>query len=220
MMSRQFVSRFALLSLVSAVVACNDGVTAPRRATLPQGVPNLDVIVNHMSEDSTSADFTVTPTGGVFVIGKHAVSFAPNSICNPETSSYGPTEWDAPCDPLTTDIDIHAEVRSVDGRTWVDFTPSIRFVPTENSEQYVWILMKSSVAGSADLRTMSILWSPLMGDEGVNEAATDSTLRTYVWRAGGIAFRRIKHFSVYHVSDGIMSDVEPIEEALVSPVDY
>ena len=219
-MSRQFVSRFALLSLVAAVVACNDGVTAPRRATLPKGAPSLDVIVNHMAEDSTSADFTVTPTGGVFQIGKHAVSFAPNSICNPETSSYGPGEWDAPCEPLTTGIDIHAEVRNLDGRVWVDFTPAIRFVPTDNPEQYVWILMKSSVAETADLRTMSILWSPAIGEESVNEAATDSTLRTYVWRAGGIAFRRIKHFSVYNVHDGIIEDIEPIVEALVSPVDF
>jgi hypothetical protein len=219
-MSRQFVSRFALLSLVATVVACNDGVTAPRRATLPQGAPSLDVIVNHMAEDSTSADFTVTPTGGVFAIGKHAVSFAPNSICNPETSSYGPSEWDAPCEPLTTDIQIHAEVRSLNGRTWVDFTPAIRFVPTDNPDQYVWILMKSSAAESADLRAMSILWSPEMGQDGINEAASDSTLRTYVWRDGGIVFRRIKHFSSYNCWDGIVSDAEPLIDALVSPVDY
>jgi hypothetical protein len=219
-MNRQLLSRLALLSLVASVVACNDGVTAPRRATLPKGAPSLDVIVNSMSDDSTSADFTVTPTGGVFVIGKHAVKFAPNSICNPETSSYGPTEWDQPCDALTTDIQIHAEVRSLDGRTWVDFSPALRFVPTEDSENFVWIMMKSDVAATAPLSAMSVLWAPSIGAEGVNEAATDSTLRTYVWRAGGIAFRRIKHFSGYNIADGVISDADTVIEALVSPVDY
>jgi hypothetical protein len=216
-MSRQSMSRFALLSLVVAVVACNDGMTAPRR---PKGAPSLDVIVNHMSDDSTSADFTVTPTGGVFVIGKHAVSFPANSICDPQTSSYGETEWDAPCEPLTSDIQIHAEVRQLNGRTWVDFTPSLRFVPTDSSENYVWILMKSDVAATAPLGALSILWSPAIGEEGINEAVSDSTLRTYVWRAGGISFRRIKHFSGYNSPDGIDAVVETVIDALVSPIDF
>jgi hypothetical protein len=219
-MNRQIVSRLALLSLVATVVACNDGVTAPRRATLPKGAPSLDVIVNSMSDDSTSADFTVTPTGGVFIIGKHAVKFPANSICNPETSSYGATEWDAPCDPLTTDIQIHAEVRSLEGRTWVDFSPALRFVPTDDSEQFVWILMKSDAAATAELKGMSILWSPAIGEDGINEAASDSTLRTYVWRSGGVVFRRIKHFSGYNCPDQIIEDASSIVDALVSPVDY
>jgi len=213
------MSRFALLSLV-AVAACSDGVTAPRRATLPKGAPSLDVIVNHMSEDSTSADFTVTPTGGVFIIGKHAVSFPAYSICDPQTSSYGAAEWDAPCETLTSNIDIHAEVRSLDGRTWVDFTPALRFVPTENADNYVWILMKSDVAATAELSAMSILWAPAIGEEGINEAISDSTLRTYVWRTGGIVFRRIKHFSGYNVPDGVEGILETIFDAVVSPVDF
>lgn len=219
-MNRQFVSRLALLSLVAAVVACNDGVTAPRRATTPKGAPSLDVIVNSMSDDSTSADFTVTPTGGVFIIGKHAIKFPANAICNPETSSYGPTEWDQPCDVLTTDIQIHAEVRNLEGRAWVDFTPSLRFAPTDSSDNFVWIMMKSDAAASAPLNAMSILWTPAIGAEGINEAASDSTLRTYVWRAGGIVFRRIKHFSGYAVNDGVTSDAATLIDAVVSPVDY
>jgi hypothetical protein len=81
-------------------------------------------------------------------------------------------------------------------------------------------MMKTEAAATAPLAAMSILWAPAIGVDGINEAASDSTLRTYVWRSGGIAFRRIKHFTGYAVSDGIVSDVESLIDAVVSPVDY
>ena len=206
-----------------SAVACSDQSTAPMSKHAPIGAPSLDIIVNRVAEDSTSADFTVTPTGGTFVLGPHAIHFPANSICDPETSSYGVTEWDAPCTPATQDIQIHAEVRLVDGVASIEFTPSLRFVPTENSLEYVWLLMKSEEARNGDLRAFAIFWSENAGSELVNEAASDSTMKTYVWQAGGVAFRRIKHFSDYKVRDGIDSgdglslplvsftDIAPIE---------
>ena len=173
----------------------------------PAGVPRPDVIVHHVAEDSASAEFTVTATGGVFALGPHAIYFPPNSICSLE-SSYGPTEWDAPCEPASEPVRFRAEVRTLDGRSWVDFTPAVRFVPSADQANGVWLYMKTS-AISADpdsvrdaLRRMAILYSPAIGLDGVNEALTDSSLRTYVWLDGGIAFRRIKHFSGYNIHDG------------------
>ena len=181
------------------------GITVGRA---PAGVPRADVIVDYMAEDSASADFTVTPSGGVFNLGPHAIYFPANAICDPATSSYGPTEWDAPCDVLTGPIRFHAEIREVDGRSYVDFTPAVRFVPTNDPANSVWLYMKTS-ALSADpdsamsvLRRMSVLYSAAIGDLGINEALNDPSLRTYVWLDGGIAFRRIKHFSGYNVYDG------------------
>src|SRR5690349_7150414 len=174
----------------------------------PAGVPRADVIVHNVSEDSTSADFTVTSTGGVFNLGPHAIYFPANAICDPSTSSYGPTEWDAPCTPATEPIRFHAEVRVVDGRSYVDFTPAVRFVPTNDPASSVWLYMKTSAlstnpdSAKAMLRRMSVLYSMQIGDVGVNEALADPSLRTYVWLDGGIAFRKIKHFSGYNVYDG------------------
>jgi hypothetical protein len=197
------------------------GITVGRA---PAGVPGADVIIDYMAEDSTSADFTVTPTGGVFNLGPHAIYFPANSICDPATSSYGPTEWDAPCDVLTTPIKFHAEIRELDGRSYVDFTPAVRFVPTNDPANAVWLYMKTSTLSSdpdsalAALRRMSVMYSQVIGDVGVNEALADSTLRTYVWRSGGIAFRRIKHFSGYNVYDGwrVTSDVfQDLDDMLI-----
>ena len=181
------------------------GITVGRA---PVGAPRADVIVDYMAEDSASADFTVTPSGGVFNLGPHAIYFPANSICDPMTSSYGPTEWDAPCDVLTRPIQFHAEIREVDGRSYVDFTPAVRFVPTSDPASSVWLYMKTSALSSnpdsalAALRRMSVMYSPAIGQVGVNEALADASLRTYVWMDGGIAFRKIKHFSGYNIFDG------------------
>ena len=189
----------------------------------PAGVPRPDVIVHHVADDSASAEFTVTATGGVFALGPHAIYFPPNSICNP-TSSYGPTEWDAPCEPATDPIRFRAEVRNVDGRSWVDFTPAVRFVPSADDANGVWLYMKTSVISDDPevvreaLRQMAILYSPAIGVDGVNEALTDRSLRTYVWLDGGIAFRRIKHFSGYNIHDGL-SGCRPTELELENHCD-
>jgi hypothetical protein len=181
------------------------GITVSRP---PAGVPRPDIIVHHVADDSASAEFTVTPSGGVFALGPHAIYFPANSICDPATSSYGPGEWDAPCEPASGPVRFRAEVRTADGRSWVDFTPAVRFVPSAIDANGVWLYMKTaSISSNADsvreaLSRMSILYSPAIGADGVNEALADASLRTYVWLDGGVAFRRIKHFSGYNIHDG------------------
>jgi hypothetical protein len=213
-------------SLALLVTGCSgDQLSGPEALTLggfavsrgPAGVPRPDIIVHHVADDSASAEFTVTPTGGVFALGPHAIFFAPNSICNPATSSYGPTEWDAPCEPATEPIRFRAEVRNVDGRSWVDFTPAVRFVPTADQANGVWLYMKTAAISTdpdsvrAALQRMSILYSPAIGVDGINEALADPSLRTYLWLEGGIAYRRIKHFSGYNIHDGYSCRVSLLE---------
>ena len=210
---RRVSGLIALLALVLA--GCGEQLAGPGPEATPwggisvgrgpAGVPQADVIIEFMAEDSTSADFTVTPSGGVFNLGPHAIYFPANSICDPATSSYGPTEWDAPCDVLTSPIRFHAEIRELDGRSYVDFSPAVRFVPTNDPSNAVWLYMKTATLSAdpdsalASLRRMSVLYSLSIGDAGINEALVDPSLRTYVWLDGGIAFRRIKHFSGYVV---------------------
>jgi len=202
--------RFLSAAVIIIVAACSGDMVSPPVASLPPGAIRPDVIVDFMAEDSLSADFTVTPTGGLFKLGKHAIFFPENSICNPATSSYGPEHWDEPCDPATQNIQIHAEIRVADGRTWIDFTPALRFVPTNDSNGYVWLYMKSPAAFDPEnLPALSILYSTHMGDPGINEALTDETMKTYVWAEGGVTFRRIKHFTIYNqTSDALMGPIE------------
>ena len=211
------------LLALAAVAACGDVVApvgtpdaGPALASVSRfGRVNADVIVDLMAADSLSADITVTPTGGWFRLGNHGIFFPDHAICDPATSSYGVAHWDEPCDVLDAPIQIHAEVRTQDGRSWVDFTPALRFAPSADSTQWVQIYLYSDGALDPDnLPEMTILWSAGIGDPGVDESVDDATQRTFVDVDQGIAFRRIKHFSGYSVSSGIRSTVSELTSAL------
>jgi hypothetical protein len=154
--------------------------------------------------DSAAADFVVGSWGGVFYAGNHAVVFPSQSICDPATSGYGTDKWDTPCAPLQTPLKIHAEVRRKDGRTWVDFSPSVRFVPSNNPSRWVWMVMYApdAVGATGDLSRFNVLWANRIGGTLVDETPLDPSLRTYVDTWSGITMRRIKHFSGYALSSG------------------
>ena len=191
--------------------ACADS-TAPSREA-EAAAPDLKVIVDWMAPDSTSADFTVTPTGGVFQLGPHAIYFPASSICDPAKSSYGVDEWDRPCPALRTPIRIRAEVRKIDGREWVEFSPDLRFVPKRDASKWVWIWMRTDLARERNAQQLlEILWSPGLGQAGVDESLSDPTLRTYVDRQRGVAYRRIKHFSAYQISVGFRDTSRELDD--------
>lgn len=181
--------------------ACADSTAPLDAAGAP--APDPKIIVDWMAPDSTSADFTVTQSGGVFQIGPHAIYFPASSICDPARSTYGVGEWDRPCPALRSPIQIHAEVRKIDGREWVEFSPDLRFVPRREPTKWVWIWMRTPAARETHAQhLLNILWSPELGMPGIDESLEDPTLRTYVNRTAGLAYRRIKHFSAYQISVG------------------
>ena len=204
------------LLLVAAVAGCRDGIVSPSATTIsppgaaapapkslaPEGRPTLDL--TGAQPDSASTDFYVGPTGGFFFAGNHVVVFPPQSICDPATSSYGPGTWNDACTPLQSTLKVHAEVRQADGRIWVDFTPSLRFVPSASPARWVWLVMytPAAVGASGDLSRYNILWTNSIGGTTVDEASADSTLRTYVDTWSGISLRRIQHFSGYTADAG------------------
>lgn len=189
-------------TLVTMVViaGCQEGVvSAPQSDSAapvsmmmaPAGVPQLSL--SGHSSNNVDVDFTVTPAGGVFFVGKNAVVFPANSICDPSASSYGAGTWDDACIPLNSPLTVHATVRTATAGTWVDFKPSLRFVPSDDSHNWVYMFMASKNA---------ILFAPSLGALGVDDAAADATVRTYFDSHGGYTLRRIKHFTGYMTSSG------------------
>jgi len=196
--------RILLLIPALFIMGCGDETTAPESSASVEESPYFKVIPTY-APDRKSADIIVEPSGGVFVLGIHAIYFPAGAICDPETSSYGVTEWDKPCTPITKPIQIHAELREQGGRSWIDFTPSLRFVPSEDEDRWVYLFMKTDAALGKQLAQKNappILWSPAIGMPGIDESILDRTLKTK-WdkRLGGV-YRRIEHFSGYNVYTG------------------
>lgn len=208
--------------VVLALVGCQDGVVSPSASPIeapfgvspapmslaPQGRPTLQL--SGGGADSTSVDFVVGPSGGIFFTGNHAVVFPSGSICDPATSSYGPGAWDATCAPIQTSITVHAEVRRTDQSTSIEFTPALRFVPSTSASKWVWLILYSpdAIGSAADLSRFNVWWAPTRDATPVDETITDSSLRTYVDTMLGISVRRLKHFSIYETGYGISSGKE------------
>ena len=193
------------LVTMALLVGCQDNsVSAPETASVaptqmmmaPDEAPRLGLTA--ITSHNITSEFTVGPKGGVFMVGNHAVVIPAHGICDPATSSYGPGTWDSPCRPLEGSLKIQAEVRVSNGRTWVDFTPSLRFVPSNNPANWAWIYMYTPKAsGARDLSSFNILYASRIGGLTTDESAQDATLRTYVDTRSGLSARRIKHFSGY-----------------------
>lgn len=179
------------------IVACSDnpGTLAPDGAALSR--PSLAPV----TPTPTGFTFTVDPSKNeTFVyMGEHKVVFPAGSICDPATSSYGPTEWDAPCAPLTQPITINADTMTVNGHPYLRFSPDLRFVPSANSKQWVMLYMKDPAASDPTLApTLRMLWDAPDGTL-IDETLSDPTLATHVEGSSSIVYRRVKHFSGFLV---------------------
>lgn len=203
-------------TLVTMVVVagCSESAVAPHAvlqdgaaasvALAPQDRPTLSLSGDAGGNESTS--FTVGPQGGVFFVGNQAVVFPAHSICDPATSGYGTDTWNDSCTPLSQPITIHAVTREANGRSQVDFSPSLRFVPSANPAKWVWMYMYTpSAARSSNLSQFTIFYAPTLDAQLVDESLIDSTLRTYVDQQSGVSLRRIKHFSGYVVVSGAVN---------------
>ena len=214
MRQRNYWVVVANVAVMAVLAGCADntfsGPVAPSSAAAsaapasmimaPADRPALSLIGGRSS--NTTADFTVGPQGGVFFVGNHAVVFPKKSICDPTTTDY--SAWDSACKTIGKPLHIHAVVRTENGRTWVDFSPELRFAPSDNSSQWVWMFMYTPDARGAtgDLSRFNILYAQSIGGVTTDDAASDATLRTYVDTKTGISMRRIKHFSGYTASAG------------------
>lgn len=190
--------RAIALVLAVTTIGCSDGIVAPDTGDdLAQGALALS---SSDGGETTTDVFTVNPNeeGGFVLGGKHKISFPKRSICDPATSGYGPSEWDEPCTSLDAPITITAVTwTDAGGHPRVEFSPSLRFVPTKSKQHWVQLKMYDPLA-AADPES-SILYC---GSDGVcvDESATDPTLETDRNERKGTVTRRIKHFSGYMVS--------------------
>jgi hypothetical protein len=184
--------------LLTATASCGESLAPP-----DQSGPTRAELSLGAAEPSGGEVFTFTTNargGGTFVAGPAKIKFPAGSICDPRRSSYGPTEWDAPCAPLTSPITIVVRSWTDEaGRTSVSFSPNLRFVPSSSEARGVTLYLRDRHAAVSP--TSRILWC---GDDGncVDESLSDPSATTRRDALNGTVFRRIKHFSAYQIADG------------------
>lgn len=187
------ISRFRQVSAVLAVgiisAACQDSALAPTRESVGIQRPAL-----YVSGWDNSTVFTYEPSdsGRAYDLGDgHQIYFPDGAVCDPVASSYGPGEWDKPCTPLTTPIEITAtRFHDAEGNPYVDFSPALRFVPGKPVTLYL-----RDPDSVLDARA-EIAWC---SDGGLCFTEPSPTHRDV---ARGIMYREIQHFSGYLISAG------------------
>jgi hypothetical protein len=186
----------ALMLLLT--LSCTDA-TAPE-AVSPPSLGKRSRAIPAQEVGSSTYEFTVPVDGGTFSIGRHMIEFGEKSICDPARSSYGPSEWNEPCAALDKPITIRATVSEFNGHPRIDFAPELRFTPKDWRRKGVWLyLHDESIQHQRHPEDLEIFWAPSDGGPLVDEALTDSDLRTKVSKQFKVAFRQIKHFSGYTI---------------------
>ncbi len=199
------------VSVLAVSASCADQVTP---ATAPASPSSPSVAQSRIGPNPAGLAgyaISLSPTGGVYRIGRYLLAVPPHAVCNPATSSYGPGTWDQPCDPATRRVSVTASVATIGGRDYVDFTPHLRFVPSSDRSRWVTIhtFRRAAIGGRGDPRRFSILFSETPGGPVVDESARDATLATHVNVSTGAVWRRIEHFTGYNVYTGMVDDCTP-----------
>ena len=203
---RRLTSVLAVTAL-AVTASCGDNVSPTAAPTSS----NPSAVRSFAWGGGSGYSFNISPRGGVYWLGQYLLVVPPGTVCDPATSSYGPGTWDAACSPAKGTIHVQATVSTVDGRDYVDFSPHLRFVPTDNQSRWVTIhtIRLAAIGGHGDLRRFSILFSETPGGQVIDESASDPTLATYVNTHTGSVWRRVKHFTGYNVFSGMIDDCTP-----------
>jgi hypothetical protein len=181
-----------------SLAACQDSAPASIAGAESHG-PSLTTATT--VGDTTYTTFRIDPNdNGTIVIvgGVHKLDVPKGAVCDPATSGYGPTLWDAPCAPATAGVDFSAKSWfDVAGHPHIVITPDVRFVPGK----VVTMFMKDKNAALDS--TSNILYCQTGTTTCINEAKVDPSLAPSRDGNAGYVSRRVKHFSGYTVVFGV-----------------
>ena len=200
----------ALLVVLAAASACSDATNAPQATERPAfDVQALQPEASRSGGWSSSqqqagednvATLTIDPNvSHTYAFGLNWIYFPSHSICDPTTSGYGVTLWDAPCTALDQPIQVTVHWSSRGGYAFAQFSPELRFVPADARTPSRWVVL--SLHTNRQLHTLdayNILYDA--GAAYVDESITDPTLRAWLDPLHNAVYRRVKHFSGYMVS--------------------
>jgi hypothetical protein len=218
----------ALLVVLAAVAACSDGPSTPRAAMQrPFDVAALQPLDARggapeplggpkAADDSENVlNITVDPNvSRSYAFGQNWIYFPAHSICDPKTSGYGLTLWDAPCTPVRAPMTITVRWSNKGGLGFARFTPELRFVPADQWSVGRWVILSLyDQKRIHDLDDYNILYDAGSPTGWIDEELTDPTLHAWIDRPSNSVSRRIKHFSGYMLAAGFAGGMGGFSDA-------
>ena len=212
----------AVVMLAVTLSACSDGSTAPaakrsgyltisaavktaKQIDFPAMYPSLasQVPTKTIKGDTTIQSFSVTPSAGKLILfgatTGNVLAIPPNTLCNPSTNTYGPTEWKKACTLATAVINFQVKSwKDAAGHAHAEFSPAMRFNPSSPLPVTLYFPDPSMV----QYQTFVIPYCNAQ-NVCVDEGAVDPYLETYVTPlplGGYYVYRALRHFSGYNVT--------------------
>lgn len=211
-MKRRILPNLLAGAALLLAAACSDAVApdaTPRKAPQPS-VPDL---ASYEAITMTFASsITIDPSGGEYTLGSFRLRVPENAVCDPATSGYGPEFWDAPCTRLGRSQRFNVQLRFQQGRAWIDFSPNVRFAPSEDPSNWVTLTARRYqtelwfAQATGRLDSYALLYAPEIGATPVDEGASDPSVVTRIDLGDGYITRRLKHFSGFTISLGFACD--------------
>ena len=195
----------AAVALLAA--ACSDAPTSAPSRLAPDAAPSR---ASYTVADTTVSTFDYNPLLAyeLSLGGGHRLSLPAGAVCDPATSGYGPSLWDAPCVPRLLPLQFEVRTwRDATGRARMVVTPDVRFVPGSN----VVLRLKDDAAAASG--TSVIVWCPTGALTCVDESLQDASMATKSNPNSGFVYRRLKHFSGYNVVVDRSGD-EPVDDGM------
>jgi len=207
--------KYFLLNSLAAMLflgACSEQPTGPAIAGLEQSQERTSPFVPTDAAKALVgvADgtyiFTVDPTVDQAInLGPNHLNIPANAICDIATSTYGASRWNDECSRQTAPVEITAIVRNAASDSpSIDFYPAMRFSPDKQVKLHIYV--------PVDAEAFQKNWVMKYCDDAkvcVDESVKDADLRSFVDSENKIVFRRIKHFSGYILSSGLVEEVLP-----------
>ncbi|HEY4305323.1 MAG TPA: hypothetical protein VGM82_12680 [Gemmatimonadaceae bacterium] len=198
-----------VLMLTAMLAAgCSESTVAPKSATLDSTIPGGGATAALTGTDTLRFSFVIDPNRSTsYYLGQgNTITFPAGSLCDPNRSSYGPTEWDKWCPAASSPVTVNTKAwLDAAGQPHLDFDRHVRFVPTWNPAGWVMLTL-------SDYGTGINLWSNIsycateFASSCIDESKSDPTVATVNNPVTGKLTRRVKHFSGYSLTSGRDSD--------------
>ena len=197
--ARQLLTGAALVILSAS--CSTDRTVSPHGVPSIAGNPALKSLVV-----AQTVNLTIPAAGGsLAILDVYNLEVPAGAVCDPDAADtqtgYANAVWDSSCTPANRDIDITATVKAVNGKLYVDFAPSLRFVPTKRVLLSTNVLAPVVQYFSENEQNLGFEFpfSRTIEGESVPDALTDPSLRTVVVGGTGKVYRRVKHFTGYMI---------------------